>query len=245
MSKKRDGRRPASKPVDDKPKTKIAKAAKAKVRLAPKAVAKAIAQPKPPQKNKTARKMPPSKKSAPAGKVSQKAPKNTIPTAAEPAQKKQSQKPASSGKTPFNARDLKAFRELLLRLREKLTGRISTLVQDSLTLSPSDGDVDYRSEEEGAESFDRDFVLSRASSDQDVVFEIDDALNRVELGTYGGCETCQNNIEKLRLEALPYSRMCVDCQGVWEQGQQRRRSFEPMSLFPSSDKGAPDPGDEE
>ena len=251
MSKKRDGRKPVSKPGGGKSKTKTADAkatkVKVKAKLAPKAGAKSSARLKPPQKSKiiAVRKKLVSPKSASAVKASSKVVKKSKKPVVASVPKKQSKKSSPSGKSPFNARDIKAFRELLLKLRDKLTGRISTLVQDSLTLSPADGDVDYRSEEEGAESFERDFVLFRASSDQDVVFEIDDALHRIELGTYGVCETCLKNIEKLRLEALPYSRMCVDCQGAWEQGQQRRRSFEPMSIFPSSDKGVSDTTDED
>ena len=148
-------------------------------------------------------------------------------------------------KSSLTARELRQHRDFLLELREKLTGRISALVQDSLTLSPADGDVDYRSEEEGTESFARDFVLTRASTDQDVVFEIDEALSRIEIGVFGVCEHCLKHIEKPRLQALPYSRLCVHCKGEWEQSQQSRRSFEPTGLFHGMDKNVADAGDEE
>jgi RNA polymerase-binding transcription factor DksA len=197
-------------------------------------------------KSKSAARSKPVVKSQPAVKAKAKPAPAKSPEPTPAPAKAAASKPAAAAvpKSPFGVRELRQYRDFLLELREKLTGQITTLVKDSLTLSPAEGDVDYRSEEEGTESFDRDFVLTRASSDQDVVFEIDEALNRIEIGTFGVCETCLKNIEKPRLQAIPYSRLCVRCKGEWEQGQQRRRTYDPPGLFPTSDKNA-DAGDEE
>ena len=134
----------------------------------------------------------------------------------------------------------------MLKLRAQLTGQISSLVQDSLSLAPGEGDLARRSEEDGTESSQRDFVLARASSNQDVVFEIDEAIHRIANKSFGICEGCLKNVEKPRLQALPYSRLCVRCKSEWEQTKQHsRRSLESGSLFALSDRNMLESGDEE
>jgi len=143
-------------------------------------------------------------------------------------------------------RDIKReLREKLVRLRERLTGQINFLAADNLSRTQKDAEVDFRSEEQGTDNFDRDFALNRVSLEQDIVFEIDEALNRIKIGTYGACESCGGPIEKARMAALPYSRMCVGCQAKLETGRKKFRSFETAALFPNADKAVPEMTSEE
>jgi len=135
--------------------------------------------------------------------------------------------------------------EKLLRMRERITGQINFLVADNLSRTPKDAEVDFRSEEQGTDNFERDFALNRVSSEQDIVFEIGEALNRMKIGTYGACESCSGPIEKARLNALPYSRMCVGCQSKLETGRKKFRSFETAALFPNADNTVPETAVEE
>jgi len=135
--------------------------------------------------------------------------------------------------------------EKLVRLRERITGQINFLAADNLSRTQKDAEVDFRSEEQGTDNFDRDFALNRVSLEQDIVFEIDEALNRIKIGTYGACESCGGPIEKSRIIALPYSRMCVGCQSKLEKGRKKFRSFETAALFPNADKTVPDVASEE
>jgi DnaK suppressor protein len=137
------------------------------------------------------------------------------------------------------------LREKLLRLRERITGQINFLAADNLSRTPKDAEVDFRSEEQGTDNFDRDFALNRVSLEQDIVFEIDEALNRIKIGTFGACESCGGPIEKARLIALPYSRMCIGCQSKLETGRKKFRSFETAALFPNADKAVPEMASEE
>ncbi|MCX6993869.1 MAG: TraR/DksA family transcriptional regulator [Kiritimatiellaeota bacterium] len=133
----------------------------------------------------------------------------------------------------------------LVRLRERITGQINFLAADNLSRTQKDAEVDFRSEEQGTDNFDRDFALNRVSLEQDIVFEIDEALNRIKIGTYGACESCGGPIEKARIVALPYSRMCVSCQSKLETGHKKFRSFETAALFPNADKAVPEVASEE
>ena len=135
--------------------------------------------------------------------------------------------------------------EKLVRLRERITGQINFLAADNLSRTQKDAEVDFRSEEQGTDNFDRDFALNRVSLEQDIVFEIDEALNRIKIGTYGACESCGGPIEKARIVALPYARMCVGCQSKLETGRKKFRSFETAALFPNADKTVPETASEE
>jgi DnaK suppressor protein len=64
----------------------------------------------------------------------------------------------------------------------------------------------------GTDEFDRDFALSMISSDQNALFEIEAALNRIRSGTYGVCELTGNAIEAERLTAIPWTRFSAEAQ---------------------------------
>lgn len=138
----------------------------------------------------------------------------------------------------------KEMRSFLLRLRERLTGQINFLATDNLSRSEKDNDISFRSEEQGTDNFDRDFALNRVSLDQDIMFEIDEAFDRLALGTYGICD-CGRGIEKARLKAVPYSRMCIACKSKNENGQKKFKSFESAASFHSTDKAATETAAEE
>ncbi len=69
----------------------------------------------------------------------------------------------------------------------------------------------------GTDNFDRDFALSLLSSDQDAVYEIEEALKRIEKKTYGVCELTGKSIPKARLEAIPWTRFTVEAQAQLER----------------------------
>jgi RNA polymerase-binding transcription factor DksA len=76
----------------------------------------------------------------------------------------------------------------------------------------------------GTDNFDRDFALSLLSSDQDAIYEIEEALKRIEKNTYGICELTGKPIPKSRLEAIPWTRFTVQAQAQLErEGALRQR----------------------
>ncbi len=136
---------------------------------------------------------------------------------------------AKKGK-PLTARDLTKFRKLLLDFRDRIVGDISFLTDDSLHRPGRDTGADLsgasqHSADHGTDNFDREFALSLASTEQDVLYEVDEALQRIEDGTYGVCEMTGVYIEKARLEVIPYTRYSVQAQAKMEQGRARYRPF--------------------
>jgi len=129
--------------------------------------------------------------------------------------------PVQIGKTPFKAAELKKFKELLLELRERITGERTSLLNDSLRQ-----EKDASLSDQGTETFDQEFALNLASSEQDTLFEIEEALRRIENKTYGICEISGQPIEPARLMALPHTRFSVKAQSELEKGRIRYRPFD-------------------
>jgi len=141
-------------------------------------------------------------------------------------------KPAGSvvkGKA-LNKRELKKFQKLLLELRDRLLGDIQFLTTDNLHRAGRETGADLsgaaqHSADHGTDNFDREFALSLASTEQDVLYEVEEALMRIEEGGYGVCELTGVQIERARLEVIPYTRYSVQAQAKMEQGRARYRPF--------------------
>ncbi len=120
-------------------------------------------------------------------------------------------------KSKFNKKSLTEFKKLILKLKEKVTGDIKCISEDTLKKSPkeSSGDMSgyaFHLADAATDAYDREFSLELASEERGLLYEIEDALKKTEEGTYGICEKCKLPITKIRLKALPYARLCVKCQ---------------------------------
>ena len=121
-------------------------------------------------------------------------------------------------KIKISAKDKQDLKDNLLTIREALTGQMAALKDESLAREPADNTV-----EDGSDAFERQVSLNLVSSEHDEVVAIDDALLRLDEGTYGVCEECRSPIEKARIKALPFVKMCVKCQAESEKGKTRYR----------------------
>ncbi|MDD5482571.1 MAG: TraR/DksA C4-type zinc finger protein [Kiritimatiellae bacterium] len=197
----------------------------------------------PPQKKRAARGAPSSARSAKPAAKAKKSAASSRPLLTVAHLSKTGA--AVKGNKYLTAAEAREKRDLLLRLRDQITGQINFLATDNISRSENDEDISYRSEEQGTDNFDRDFALNRVSLDQDILFEIDEALNRLVLGTYGVCESCGRGIEKLRMKAVPYSRMCVACKS--QDGSNRKifRAPGASETLYNADKTAAEPEPEE
>ncbi len=109
----------------------------------------------------------------------------------------------------------------LLELRDQLLRQMNGLAKESAQEMPG---YSLHMADSGTDNFDRDFALSLLSSDQDAIYEIEDALKRIEKKTYGVCELTGKPIPKARLEAIPWARFTVQAQAQMErEGALRQR----------------------
>jgi DnaK suppressor protein len=111
--------------------------------------------------------------------------------------------------------------QMLLDLRERLLNQMNGLAKESAEQLAG---YSLHMADSGTDNFDRDFALSLLSSDQDAVYEIEEALRRIEKKTYGVCELTGKPIPKARLEAIPWTRFTVEAQAQLERdGALRQR----------------------
>jgi len=106
------------------------------------------------------------------------------------------------------------FHARLMELREQLIRQMNGLAKESAQEIPG---YSLHMADSGTDNFDRDFALSLLSSDQDALYEIEEALKRIEKATYGVCELTGKAIPKMRLEAIPWTRFTVEAQAQLER----------------------------
>jgi len=125
----------------------------------------------------------------------------------------------------YTKKDLKVYKDLLIKMKAQLLNQISNVEKDNLRTSQKDASGDLSGytihmADVATDSYDREFSLSRASTEQKAVYEIDEALKRIVDGEYGLCMTCGSSIAKNRLKAVPYAKYCIDCQSSEEKKKQ-------------------------
>jgi DnaK suppressor protein len=123
----------------------------------------------------------------------------------------------------MNKAELKVYRELLLNMRARLRGDVSQMADAALKKSRSESVGDLSSmpihmADIGSDNFEQEFTLSLIQNEGDTLQMIESCLERIEEGTYGQCEECGVKIPKTRLNAIPYSVLCVRCAEQQENG---------------------------
>lgn len=174
---------------------------------------------------KTAKKAPVKKKAPAKKKVAKKAPAKKAPVKKV---KRIKRIPIETMETKeikprkvFKAKEIREFKDHLLTLRERVSSEYSALSRDNMAANQRDPSLS----DQGTDTFDRGMELNMMGSEQEVLFEIDAALRRIENGTYGICELTEEVIPKARLMALPYVRYTVQAQSELERGRARFRPF--------------------
>lgn len=113
-------------------------------------------------------------------------------------------------------REKDKFRALLLQLRKEITREIQQDVQEGREGEAGDGRDTY---DIASDERDREINLLLSDRERRKLQQIDDALHRLETDAYGVCEECDGEIAPGRLEAMPFTRLCVTCQSEYEQAQ--------------------------
>jgi len=118
----------------------------------------------------------------------------------------------------MNKKDAKKFEKLLEAERDRLSSGLRRIEEEHLyDASPEQaGDLTSYAEV-GTEHFERETMLNIASSESQRLREINEALRRIEQGSYGICEGCNKEIPRKRLEVFPSARHCVECQSKLER----------------------------
>lgn len=116
----------------------------------------------------------------------------------------------------------------LLDLRDNILDSMNGVARETLKTHPEGSEASGSGEHQadaGSDAYDRDFALSLLAKDQNALAEIGEALKRIEVGTYGICEMSYKQIPILRLKAIPFARLSVECQAKWEKEKGRAVKF--------------------
>jgi DnaK suppressor protein len=144
--------------------------------------------------------------------------------------------PAPVELTPF----LERQKERLLQLRDSMLDSMMGVAKDNLRTRAEGSEASafgMHQADAGSDAYDRDFALSLLSQEQDALYEIEEALKRIDLGAYGVCEMSGKPISHARLEALPFARYTVECQSqIEKQGKVTRARVPVTSLFGLTDE---------
>ena len=132
----------------------------------------------------------------------------------------------------------KKFYKALVELRDHFTNELELHTSETLKRSSRDdsGDLSSYSQHQadaGTDTFDRDLALSMVSNEQDALYEIEQAIQRIFDGTYGVCEITGQPISKERLMAVPFTRFSVEGQAEYER--MNRRKVERGGVFSDAD----------
>ena len=111
---------------------------------------------------------------------------------------------------------LEKYRQLLMDMRNRLRGDVSHLTGEAMRggggeASGSLSNTPIHMADLGTDNFEQEFTLGLIQNEEQALDEIGGALDRLTQGTFGRCEECHKDIPKARLQALPYTRHCVDC----------------------------------
>jgi len=117
----------------------------------------------------------------------------------------------------MKSEELAQFKKLLLSLRERLVGKVDFMQGEALKKSRQDASGDLSNvpihmADVGTDNYERDIMIELIQNGEEGVRNIDTALEKIEEGTFGVCELCAKKINKERLKAVPYAKLCIDCQ---------------------------------
>ena len=152
------------------------------------------------------------------------APVKKISKAAAAAAKARVEEPVdvSGIRTKMSAKELESYRDLRLRSRYELVGRVDSLEDEALRSSGGNlSNMPLHMADVGTDTFDQEFALNMAASDREKLSEIDAALQRIADRTYGVCQITGKPIPKARLDANPLAKHTVEAARLVERGVAR------------------------
>jgi DnaK suppressor protein len=111
---------------------------------------------------------------------------------------------------------LDTFRKRLESRQQELRRMVSRTEQDGRTV---DEDSAQDIADRAASSYNKEFLFHQSNNDRQLLQMVENALSRIREGTFGECVSCGNEINSKRLEAVPWTRHCIECQEKLEQGR--------------------------
>lgn len=116
-------------------------------------------------------------------------------------------------RSKLNAEDIENYKAKLLKIRDSLLEDVNHL-ENGKSLREASGDLStlpHHMADVASDSYDQEFNISLMENEGEELQQIDAALERIEDGSYGVCDSCEKPIPKKRLNVIPYARLCIKC----------------------------------
>ena len=115
--------------------------------------------------------------------------------------------------------EIKKFKTMLLAKLTEILGNVTIMESEAFHRDRSDlSSMPIHMADLGTDSSEIDNIIGLVDSERKILIEINDALNRIEDGTYGICQGRGEQIPKQRLKAIPWAKYCVTCATLLEKG---------------------------
>jgi len=114
-----------------------------------------------------------------------------------------------SAPKPMLKKEMDVYKQKLRARRNEIILKLSSLSTESRDVET---DVAQDVADKAESSYTKEFLLSLSDAERDQLFQIDAALKRIEAKDFGFCQICQKEIGKKRLNALPWTPLCIECQ---------------------------------
>jgi RNA polymerase-binding protein DksA len=119
--------------------------------------------------------------------------------------------------------ELEGFKQQLLHLGRRMQGDFAALSSETLheaggAASGNLSNTPVHMADLGTDHFEQEMTLNLMETEGQTLEEISAALERIRTGTFGRCESCGNDIARERLQALPYTSLCINCARQQDKG---------------------------
>jgi DnaK suppressor protein len=115
----------------------------------------------------------------------------------------------------MDKKKLDAFKKRLEDRQKDLRRTVSRIEQDGRT---ADEEATQDIADRAASSYNKEFLFHKSNNDRQLLNMVEGALSRIREGSFGECISCGNEINPKRLDAVPWTRHCIECQEKLEQG---------------------------
>jgi RNA polymerase-binding transcription factor len=116
----------------------------------------------------------------------------------------------------MDKKKLDSFKKRLETRQQELRRMVSRSQQDGRS---ADEDTAQDVADRAASSYTKEFLFHQSNNDRQLLQMVEGALSRIREGTFGECISCGKEINPKRLEAVPWTRHCIECQEKLEQGR--------------------------
>jgi DnaK suppressor protein len=115
----------------------------------------------------------------------------------------------------MDKKKLEAFKKRLEERQRELRNNVTRNEQDGRT---ADADTAQDIADRASSSYQKEFLFHQSNNERQLLQMVEGALSRIREGSFGECISCGNEINPKRLEAVPWTRHCIECQEKLEKG---------------------------